>query len=226
MFKDDVIPTYRKIDEYHAVAALCGKKVVALGEHSSITLEDDMISRSDQLCLQPNACIVFKGVSKSHKFSFNTTATKLTEQQREAFSFNLNLISHVEKQMRLRLPDLLRKYDGCLGKDQIEEKGEEVLEVVNKLEFKHNLIRNIFFNISRQFGYSCCVIDFASIDVYLNATVSQSTSIMHFEETATKYVFVMTFPTSAVVVDLHDTGIYMVVPDTREAGEYFTHVLL
>ena len=88
-FKDDVIPTYRKIDEYHAVAALCGKKVVALGEHSSITLEDNMISRSDQLCIESNACIIFKGVSKSHKFSFNTTATKLTGQQSEAFSFNL-----------------------------------------------------------------------------------------------------------------------------------------
>ena len=225
-FKDDVIPTYRKIDEYHAVAALCGKKVVALGEHSSITLEDNMISRSDQLCLEPNACIIFKGVSKSHKFSFNTTATKLTGQQRKAFSFNLNLISHVEKQMRLCLPDLLRKYDGCLGKDQIEEKDEEVLEAVHKLEFKHNLIRNIFFNISRQFGYSCCVIDFASIDIYLNAALSQSISIMHLEDIATKYVLVMTFPKSVVVLDLHDTGIYMVVPDTREAGEYFTHLLL
>ena len=111
-FKDDVIPTFRKIDEYHAVAALCGKKVVALGEHSSIILEDNMISRSDQLCLEPNACIIFKGVSKSHKFSFNTTAAKLTGQQREGFSFNLNLISHVEKLMHLCLPDLLRKYDG------------------------------------------------------------------------------------------------------------------
>ena len=128
--------------------------------------------------------------------------------------------------MHLCLPDLLRKYDGCLGKDQIEEKDEEVLEAVHKLEFKHNLIRNIFFNISRQFGYSCCVIDFASIDIYLNATLSQSISIMHFEEIATKYVFVMTFPKSVVVVDLHDMGIYMVVPDTREAGEYFTHLLL
>ena len=154
------------------MAALYGKKVVALGEHSSITLEDNMISRSDQLCLELNACIIFKGVSKSHKFSFNTTATKLTGQQREAFSFNLNLISHVEKQMRLCLPDLLRNYDGCLGKDQMEEKDEEVLEAVRKLEFKHSLIRNIFFNISRQFGYSCCVIDFASIDIYLNATLS------------------------------------------------------
>ena len=36
----------------------------------------------------------------------------------------------------------------------------------------------------------------------------------------------MTFPKSVVVVDLHDTGIYMVVPDAREAGEYFTHLLL
>ena len=185
-----------------------------------------MISRSAQLCLEPNACIIFKGISKSHKFSFNTTATKLTGQQREAFSFNLNSISHVEKQMRLCLPDLLRKYDDCLGKDQIEEKNEEVLEVVYQLEFKHNLIRNIFFNISRQFGYSCCVIDFASIDIYLNATLSQSILIMNFEEIATKYVFVMAFPKNVAVVDLHDTGIYMVVPDTREAGEYFTHLLL
>ena len=128
--------------------------------------------------------------------------------------------------MRLCLPDLLRKCGGCLGKDQTEEKDEEVLEVVHKLEFKHSLIRNIFFNISRQFGYSCCVIDFASIDIYFNATLSQSISIMHFEEIATKFVFVMTFSKRVVVVDLHNTGIYMVVPDTREAGEYFTHLLL
>ena len=107
-YKEDVIPTYEKIDEYHAVAALCGKKIFDLGEHSSITLEDNMISRSDKLCLEPKTCIIFKDISKSHKFSFNTTATKLTGQQRQAFSFNLNLISHVEKQMRLCLPDLLK----------------------------------------------------------------------------------------------------------------------
>ena len=115
VYNNHVISTYRKKDEYHAVVPLCGKNVVALGEYSSITLEDNMISRSDQLCLEPNTCIIFKGVSKSHKFSFNTTASKLTGQQWEAFSFNLNLISHIEKQMRLCLPDLLRKYDGCLG---------------------------------------------------------------------------------------------------------------
>ena len=100
-YNDDLIPTYRKIDGYHAVAALSGKEVVALGEHSSITLEDNVISRSDQLCLEPNACIIFKGVSKSHKFSFSATITKLAGQQREAFSFNLNLISHIEKQRSL-----------------------------------------------------------------------------------------------------------------------------
>ena len=81
VYNDHVISTYRKKDEYHAVVALCGKIVVALGEHSSITLEDNMISRSDQLCLERNTCIIFKGVSKSHKFSFNTTALKLTGQQ-------------------------------------------------------------------------------------------------------------------------------------------------
>ena len=85
------------------MAALCGKKVVALGEHSSITLEDNVISRSDQLCL--NACIIFKGVSKSRKFSFNTTTTKLMGQQREAFSLNLDLISIIEKQMSFCLPE-------------------------------------------------------------------------------------------------------------------------
>ena len=106
------------------MAALFGKKVVALGEHSSITLKDNVISRSDQLCLEPNACIIFKGVSKSHKFSFSITTTKLTGQQREAFSFNLNLISLKEKQMSLCLADLLRKYDDCLGEDEIQEKDE------------------------------------------------------------------------------------------------------
>ena len=85
------------------MVALCGKNAVALGEHSSITPEDNMISRSDQLCLEPNTCIIFKDVSKSHKFSFNTTASKLTGQHGEAFSFNLNLISRIEKQMRLCL---------------------------------------------------------------------------------------------------------------------------
>ena len=30
IFKGNVVPTYRKIDECHVVAALCGKKVVAL----------------------------------------------------------------------------------------------------------------------------------------------------------------------------------------------------
>ena len=120
----------------------------------------------------------------------------------------------------------MRKYDGCLGEDEIEEKDEEVLEAVHNLEFKNNLIRNIFFNISRQFGYSCCVIDFASIDNYLNVTISQSISIIHFEEIATKNMFLMTFPKSVLVVDLHDMGIYMLVPDTREAGEYFTRLLL
>ena len=74
--------------------------------------------------------------------------------------------------MSLCLADLLRKYDGCLGEDEIEEKNKEVLEAVHNLEFKNNLIRNIFFNISRKFGYSCCVTDFASIDNYGNATVS------------------------------------------------------
>ena len=154
-YNDDLIPTYRKIDGYHAVAALSGKEVVALGEHSSITLKGNVISRSDQLCLEPNACIIFKGVSKSHKFSFNATTTKLAGQQREAFLFNLNLISVIEKQRSLCLADLLRKYDGCLGEDKIEEKEEEVLEAVHNLEFKNNLIRNILFNISRQLGYSC-----------------------------------------------------------------------
>ena len=81
-----------------------------------------MISRSDQLSLEPNACIIFKGVFKSHKFSFNTAASELMGQQREAFSFNLNLISHIEKQMHLCLPDLLRKYDGYLGKIKMKRK--------------------------------------------------------------------------------------------------------
>ena len=103
-----------------------------------------MISRSDQLWLEPNACIIFKGVPKSHKFNFNTTATKFTGQQRDTFSFNLNLISHIEKQISLCLPDLLRKYDSCLGKDEIEEKDEEGLETTHNLEFKNNFIRNIF----------------------------------------------------------------------------------
>ena len=102
-------------------------------------------------------------------------------QQREAFSFNLNLISHIEKQISLCLPDLLRKYDSCLGKDEIQEKDEEVLEAVHNVEFKNNLIRNIFFNISRQLGYSCYVIDFESIDNYLNTTVCQSISTIHLK---------------------------------------------
>ena len=106
----------------NTIAALCGKMVAALGEQSSITLEDNMISRSDQLSLEPNACIIFKGVSKSHKFSFNTAASELMGQQREAFSFNLNLISHTEKQMHLCLPDLLRKCDGYLGKIKMKRK--------------------------------------------------------------------------------------------------------
>ena len=114
----------------------------------------------------------------------------------------------------------------ALWKDQIEEKDEEVLEAVYKLGSKHNLIRNILFNIYRQFGHSCCVTDFASIDIYLNATASRSISITHFEEIATKYVFVMTFPKSVAVVDLYDMGIYMLVPDTREDHEYFTQLLL
>ena len=128
--------------------------------------------------------------------------------------------------MSLCLADILRKYDGCLGEDEIEEKDEEVLEAVHNLEFKNNLIRNIFFNITRHFEYSCCVIDFVSIDNYVNATVSQSISIIHFDEIAMKHVFVMTFPKSVVVVDFYDMGIYMLVPDTRESGEYFTRLLL
>ena len=104
--------------------------------------------------------------------------------------------------MTLCLPDLLRKYDSCLRKDEIEEKDQEVLEALRNLEFKNNLIRNIFFNISRQSGYSCRVIDFASIDNYLNAIVSQSIFIIHFEEIATKHMLLMTFPKSVVVVDL------------------------
>ena len=115
------------------MTALCEKKVVALGEHSSITLKDNVISRSDQLCLEPNACIIFKDVSKSHKFSFNSTTTKLTGQQIEAFSFNLNLISLIENWTSLCLQDHLRKYDGCLGEDETQEKDKEVLEAVHNL---------------------------------------------------------------------------------------------
>ena len=59
-FKDDVIPTFRKIDECHAVAALCGKKVVALGEHSSITLEDNMISTITHKIFKTNSCFHVK----------------------------------------------------------------------------------------------------------------------------------------------------------------------
>ena len=36
----------------------------------------------------------------------------------------------------------------------------------------------------------------------------------------------MTFPKSAVMVDLYDMGTYMLFLDAREAGEYFTHLLL
>ena len=53
--------------------------------------------------------------------------------------------------MSLCVPDL-KKYDSCIGKDEIEEKDEEVLQVTHNLQFKNNLIRNIFFNITRQFG--------------------------------------------------------------------------
>ena len=66
----------------------------------------------------------------------------------------------------------------------------------------------------------------ASIDNYLNATVFQSISAIHFEEIAMKHVFMITFPKKVVMVDLYDMGIYMLVLHTTEAGEYFTHLLL
>ena len=46
--------------------------------------------------------------------------------------------------MSFCLPDLLRKYDSCLGKNEVEEKNEEVLDAVHNLKFKNNLIRNNF----------------------------------------------------------------------------------
>ena len=56
----------------------------------------------------------------------------------------------------------------------------------------------------------------ASIDNYLNATVFQSISAIHFEEIAMKHVFMITFPKKVVMVDLYDMGIYMLVLHTTD----------
>ena len=67
---------------------------------------------------------------------------------------------------------------------------------------------------------------FESMDIYLNSTLSEISSMVHFDENATRHSFVIMFPESAVIVDLYDMKVFLLDPRQKKSGELFIYLIL
>ena len=63
-YNTEKVSGYRKIKEYHATAAVCGNKVIALGSNTYHVLKvgKNAQSTSDESCIGPNATVIFKAI--------------------------------------------------------------------------------------------------------------------------------------------------------------------
>ena len=157
-YNTEKVSGYKKIKEYHAVAAVCGSKVIVLGSNTHHVLEvgKNVQSTSDESCIGPNATVIFKAIYEFDNDSLNMKV-KYISIQLEKSNVDESTISDIKNELEIYIDDLLDEVNS-------ELKREDVLMAIQGLKFETSIFKNVLVSISKQYGYHCCVLEFGSAD--------------------------------------------------------------
>ena len=194
---------YKKLKEYHVVAAVCGSKVIVLGSNTYHVLEasKNVQSTSDESCIGPNATVVFKAIHEFNNDSLNMKV-KYISNQLEKSNVDESAISDITNKLEIYIDDLRDEVNS-------ELKREDVMIAIQGLKFGNSMFKKVLASMSKQYGYNCCVLEFGSVDQFLNLTTSKSLSRVSVTTSSQKQTIVFTFSSITMVIDILEMGTYL-----------------
>ena len=145
-------------------------KKIVLGSNTYHVLEVDknVQSTSDKSCIGPNAMVIFESI---HEFDNDSLNIKVwyKSNQLEKSNVDKSTISEIKNKLEIYIHNLLDEVNS-------ELKRENVMMAIQGLKFETSMLKKVLASTRRQYSCNCCVLEFGSVDQFLNLATSRCLS--------------------------------------------------